>query len=148
HDDRAPLTRLVDEAYVEEEGAGGGAHGYSQGLFAAASCSDNPQAYDMKLPARERSAVWERALAQKRAHDPGLFAPFTIDEFLSIPIDYAYVPLCTTWPVASTAHPAGEPVPPGTRFPDVPVLVLTGDLDTITTPAEGDEATRLFRHAT
>jgi TAP-like protein len=65
-----------------------------------------------------------------------------------MPIDYAYVPLCTTWPVASRQHPAGEPVPPGTRFPDVPVLVLNGDLDTTTTPKEGERAARLFPGAT
>jgi pimeloyl-ACP methyl ester carboxylesterase len=146
--DSVPLTRLVDEAYAEEEGAGGPARSYSQGLFAAASCSDNPQAYDMRLPPPQRAQAWHETLARKRATDPRLYAPFTIDEFLGMPIDYAYVPLCTTWPVASPRHPAGEPVPPGTRFPNVPVLVLNGDLDTITTPAEGEAATRLFSHAT
>ncbi len=35
----------------------------------------------------------------------------------------------------------------GVRMPDVPALVLTGDLDTITTPAEGDQAAALFRNA-
>ncbi|HVN69200.1 MAG TPA: alpha/beta fold hydrolase [Candidatus Binatia bacterium] len=146
--DRVPLKRLVNEAYYEEEGAGGRARGYSQGLFAAASCSDNPQAYDMRLQPDARKAAWQRALQQKRDLHPELYAPFTIDEFLGIPLDYAYVPLCTTWPVASSDHPAGEPVPPGTRFPSVPVLVLNGDLDTTTTPAEGDAAARLFPRAT
>ena len=146
--DAVPLKRLVDEAYSEEEGAGGHARTYSQGLFAAASCSDNPQAYDMRLPPPQRRRAWREALAEKRSRDPNLYAPFTIDEFLAIPIDYAYVPLCTTWPIASKYHPAGEPVPPHTRFPDVPVLVLNGDLDTITTPHEGEKATQLFARAT
>jgi pimeloyl-ACP methyl ester carboxylesterase len=146
--DATPLERLVDEAYAEEEGAGGDARSYSQGLFVAASCSDNPQAYDMRLQPPERLRDWRRALEQKRDDDPALYAPFAIDEFLGIPIDYAYVPLCTTWPVASVNHPAGQPVPPGTHFPNVPVLVLTGDLDTTTTPAEGEKAAQLFPHAT
>jgi pimeloyl-ACP methyl ester carboxylesterase len=146
--DALPLKRLVDEAYTEEEGAGGHARAYSQGLFAAASCSDNPQAYDMRLPPPQRKRAWREALDEKRVQDPNLYAPFTIDEFLAIPIDYAYVPLCTTWPVASKYHPAGQPVPPHTRFPKVPVLVLNGDLDTITTPREGQKATDLFAHAT
>jgi hypothetical protein len=64
-----------------------------------------------------------------------------------MPLDYSYVPLCQTWPVASPKHPAGRPVPPGVTMPDVPALVLTGDLDTITTPAEGDRAAALFRNA-
>jgi pimeloyl-ACP methyl ester carboxylesterase len=146
--DAVPLARLVDEAYDEEEGAGGHARGYSQGLFVAASCSDNPQAYDMRLQPPERVRAWRRAREQKRRDDPALYSPFTLEEFLGIPIDYAYVPLCTTWPVASKQHPAGQPVPPGTRFPSVPVLVLNGDLDTITTPEEGAAAARLFPHAT
>ncbi len=119
HDTR-PLERLVDEAYSEEEGAGGRARGYSQGLFAAASCSDNPQAYDMRLQPPERVADWHRALERKRTNDPKLYAPFSVDEYLGIPIDYAYLQLCTTWPVASKQHPAGHPVPPNTRFPNVP----------------------------
>ena len=140
--DTPPLERLVDEAYAEEEGAGGRARGYSQGLFAAASCSDNPQAYDMRLQPPERIADWNRALERKRNNDPELYAPFSVDEYLGIPIDYAYLQLCTTWPVASKQHPAGHPVPPNTRFPNVPVLVLNGDLDTITTPEEGAHAAR------
>jgi pimeloyl-ACP methyl ester carboxylesterase len=145
--DSIPLERLVNEAYAEEEGAGR-ARGYSQGLFVAASCSDNPQAYDMRLPSAQRRAQWQRALQRRRLTAPRTYAPFTIDEFLGIPIDYAYVPLCTTWPVPSPKHPPGEPVPPGTQFPNVPVLVLNGDLDTITTPAEGERAAELFPHAT
>jgi len=146
--DRVPLERLVDEAYSQEEGAGGRASGYSQGMFVAASCSDNPQAYDMRLPPGARTTAWHRALERKREEDPTLYSPFTLGEFLGIPLDYAYVPLCTTWPVAARDHPAGQPVPPGTRFPSVPVLVLNGDLDTITTPAEGGQAARLFPRAT
>ena len=145
--DVAPLERLVDEAYSQEEGAGGGARGYSQGLFAAASCSDNPQAYDMRSEPPERVAAWHQALERKRDEDPTIYSPFTLNEYLGIPIDYSYLPLCVTWPVASKKHLAGEPVPPRTRFPKVPVLVLNGDLDTITTPAEGAHAARLFPHA-
>lgn len=147
HGDLVPLMRLVREAYAYDEGAGSAAKRYSQGLFVAASCSDNPQAYDMRLEPTQRRQRWQETLARKRAAAPNLYAPFTIDEYLGIPPDYAYVPLCLPWPVPSRAHPPGEPVPPGTRFPSVPVLVLTGDLDTITTPREGDAATRLFPHA-
>ena len=145
--DLLPLRRLVREAYAYDEGAGGAAKRYSQGLFAAASCSDNPQAYDMRLEPGERARQWQQTLARKQAEKPDLYAPFSIAEFLGMPPDYAYVPLCLPWPVPSRLHPPGQPVPPGTRFPDVPVLVLTGDLDTITTPQEGDAAARLFARA-
>lgn len=145
--DRIPLARLVREAYEYEEGSGVSADRFSQGLFAAASCSDNPQAYDMRRAPRQRERDWQTALARKRLEQPTLYAPFSIDEFLAIPPDFAYVPLCLPWPVPSAAHPPGQPVPPGTHFPNVPVLVLTGDLDTITTPQEGDAAARLFSKA-
>jgi pimeloyl-ACP methyl ester carboxylesterase len=145
--DLIPLTRLVREAYAYDEGAGSAAKRYSQGLFVAASCADNPQAYDMRLEPTARERQWQEAIARKESENPDLYAPFSIGEYLGIPPDYAYLPLCLPWPVPSRLHPPGEPVPPGTRFPDVPVLVLTGDLDTITTPEEGDAATRLFARA-
>jgi pimeloyl-ACP methyl ester carboxylesterase len=142
--DAAPLQRLVKEAYADEEGVHTRARFYSQGLFVAASCSDNPQAYDMRLPPSQRQRAWRDAVQRRQNENPRLYAPFTIDEYLGIPLDYAYVPLCQTWPVASAQHPQGRPVPPGTHFPAVPVLVLNGDLDTITTPEEGHKAAELF----
>lgn len=144
--DALPLRRLAREADVYEEQPPSDPSVLSNGLFVGASCSDNPQAYDMRLAPDARAVAWRTALDSKRQSDPSLYAPFTVDEFLSIPLDYAYVPLCQNWPVATAAHPAGQPVPAGTSMPDVPALVLTGDLDTITTPAEGDAAARLFTH--
>ena len=147
HGDAVPLLRLVRETEHYEEQPAGTVTDMSQGLFVAASCSDNPQAYDMTLQPQQRQLAWQAALEQERRSAPDLYAPFTLDEFLAIPLDFSYVPLCQTWPVASPAHPAGHPIPTGVRMPDVPALVLTGDLDTITTPAEGDQAAALFRQA-
>ena len=145
--DAVPLHRLVEEAYDYEAFDSGGLSAHSEGLFAANTCSDGPTAYDMRLSPNDRVLQWERLLAEKRADDPSLYAPFTLDEFLAMPLDYSYVPLCQTWPVASPAHPSGQPIPPGTKMPGVPVLVLGGDLDTTTTPPETDAAAALFPHA-
>ncbi|HEY1654120.1 MAG TPA: alpha/beta fold hydrolase [Candidatus Tumulicola sp.] len=142
--DAEPLRRLAREAAQYEEPPPRDPREGSNGLFVASSCSDNPQAYDMGLAPAARTAAWERALAEKRRTNADLYAPFSIDEFLAIPLDYAYVPLCQNWPVASPSHPAGQPIPAGASMPNVPALVLTGDLDTITTPAEGDAAAALF----
>ncbi len=142
--DRAPLVRLAREAYAYEESAPSDPRVLSQGLFAAASCSDNPQVYDMRAPPHERIAQWNRALTRMARVHPTMFAPFSLEEYLTIPLDYAYVPLCQTWPVAAPEHPAGTRIPPGMSMPAVPTLVLTGDLDTITTPEEGDAAAALF----
>jgi pimeloyl-ACP methyl ester carboxylesterase len=145
--DGVPLGRLVREAAEYEETASEDPRESSNGLFVAASCTDNPQAYDMRLPPAQRQLQWHAVEAAKTSSDPALYAPFTIGEFLQIPLDYAYVPLCQNWPVAPLGHPAGQPFAPSRNMPDVPALVLTGDLDTITTPAEGDSAALLFQHA-
>jgi pimeloyl-ACP methyl ester carboxylesterase len=142
--DDVPLRRLAREASDFEEAASSDPREESNGLFVAASCTDNPQAYDMRLAPALRQAQWRSIERRTAASNPQLYAPFTVREFLGIPLDYAYVPLCQNWPVAPAGHPAGQPFPPGTRMPDVPALVLTGDLDTITTPAEGDAAAKLF----
>jgi hypothetical protein len=114
-------------------------------LFVAASCADNPQVYDMRLPPSRRMLQWRTVETQKIATDPTLYAPFTIREFLQIPLDYAYVPLCQNWPVAPPSDPATLALAAATAMPNVPALVLTGDLDTITTPEEGDRAAASFR---
>jgi len=145
--DRVPLNRLVREAYDYQERNPGGVGDHSQGLFAAASCQDNPQVYDMRLAPAQRRRAWEKALARQHAQNPHLYTPFIIDEFLAIPLDFSYVPMCQSWPVASAAHPAGTPISKSSRMPDVPTLVLGGELDTITTPRQGDAAARLFKHA-
>ena len=44
---------------------------------------------------------------------------------------------CLQWPVADPAHVAQPPTPIGGHYAAVPTLVLSGELDTITTPAEG-----------
>ena len=76
-----------------------------------------------------------------------MYDPFTITEWLATPLDWGQVPLCLNWPVASAAHPAADPVPSG-RMPNVPALVLTGDLDTVTPTGEGNFSASTFAHAT
>jgi pimeloyl-ACP methyl ester carboxylesterase len=145
--DAVPLERLVAESYVVNEAAGG-AQSYSRALFMAVSCADYPQAYDMRLTPAARRIGWNAALRQKRTHAPGTFAPFTIDEWLDMAPDYSTVKLCLDWPAQTHSYPPGNPVPPNVRFPRVPVLVISGDLDTITTSSEGAAAAKLFPRST
>jgi hypothetical protein len=49
-----------------------------------------------------------------------------------------------TWPAADDDDPPAGANP---RFPDVPTLVLAGDLDTLTPPSEGAAAAALFPNA-
>jgi pimeloyl-ACP methyl ester carboxylesterase len=147
--DEAPFMRLIAENQTSAYGANGAprAVDFSAGLFAAVSCADYPQIYDMREPLPARFVGGRRAIADKRRGDPGVFAPFTIDEYLAMPQDYSVVNLCLTWPVPSLAHPPAQPVPPDTPFPALPVLVLSGDLDSLTPPAQGAQAAALFPNA-
>lgn len=146
--DRVPLRQLVAEAYRYEEQNGTDAKTFSAALFVASTCSDDPEPYDMTLPPSAREAEWHRVVAARERSDPEMDAPFTISEFLGMPPDYGYVDLCVQWPVASAQHPSREPLLPDPRLPNVPVLVLVGDLDTITTPAESAAAAKLFADST
>jgi pimeloyl-ACP methyl ester carboxylesterase len=132
--DRQPLFRLVAEAdYVS--GDAGDPVDYSEGLDAAVSCHDYPQLYDMTAPPAQRRVEYAAAVrAESRTH-PDVYAPFTVQEYLDS--GWEAQDWCLRWPVPSAGHPAGPPMPPGGTYPHVPVLVLSGELDSITTPAEG-----------
>jgi pimeloyl-ACP methyl ester carboxylesterase len=149
HMDQAPFLRLIAENQEAARSLPGNLDttAFSAGLFVAVSCSDYPQIYSMTLGLEERLAQDAMVIRQKRADDPNVFAPFTIDEFLQMPLDYSVVNLCLRWPVPSLQYPPGQPVPPGTVFPGVPVLVLSGDLDSLTPVAQGAQAAALFPNA-
>lgn len=145
--DALPLLRLTGESYPVNESAGSAFY-YSRGLFTAVSCADYPQAYDASDEEPARHQEWLEAVDEKRAHDPDIYAPFSLDEWLAMPPDYSLLTLCLNWPVPLQAYPPGQPVPPGTKFPNVPVLVISGEIDTITPAAQGAKAAALFPHAT
>jgi len=144
--DSAPLLRLFAENDLTSgfDQGGGPAREYSRGLFAAVSCSDYPQLYDMTASPATRVTQENAAIANQLATDPGVYAPFAIAEFRQVSIDVSVLDLCLDWPIPSPAHPPQQSVPPQATFPSVPVLVLSGELDSLTTPAEGKLAARLF----
>lgn len=147
--DRAPLLRLLAENRDASLSNcdNGAPHCYSAGLFVAVSCTDYAQIYDLtSSPARRRAEELASLLAEER-DDPGVYAPFSIRNYRSMPLPTSVLDLCLDWPVPSPLHPPGEPVPPGTVFPDVPVLVLSGLLDTLTPAEQASEAAALFPNA-
>ena len=132
--DRRPLLRLVAEATGGGTDAGPVAD-YSEGLDAAVACHDYPQLYDMTAAPAVRQQQYAAALSARTASDPDTYGPFTVPEYAAS--DWQSLDWCTEWPSAPASNPAGPPVPPGGGYPSVPVLVLSGELDSITTPAEG-----------
>lgn len=144
-----PLLRLLAENQAASPSDAGGLAlmEYSQGLFITVSCSDYPFVYDLAKPLAVRLAQRNAAFALEEATDPNVYGPFTIEEYNATPLDYSILDSCLPWPIPSPAHPPGQPVPPGATFTSAPVLVLSGELDTLTPAAQGAEAAALFPHA-
>jgi pimeloyl-ACP methyl ester carboxylesterase len=128
-----PLLRLARETFYE--GGAGPARWYSEGLYVAVACNDYPQPYDMLSPIRRRPAQYRAVLRGLRRERPHLFAPFTIREWVTSPVEY--FDSCIKWPRPSDWV---QPVPLGAEYPDTPTLVLAGDLDSLTSP-EGAQIT-------
>ena len=147
--DRLPLLRLVAEATGGDTDAGP-VKDYSEGLDAAVACHDYPQLYDMAAPPAVRQQQYAAALDARTLSDRpesrlGTYGPFTVHEYADS--DWQMLDWCTQWPSAPASNPAGPPMPPGGHYSDVPVLVLSGELDSITTPAEGDLVAAQFPNA-
>jgi pimeloyl-ACP methyl ester carboxylesterase len=145
--DRPPLLRLMAEtiAAVDSRDPTANTMKWSAGLAAAVLCHDPPQIFDMRLAPALRLRDRDRALAARRQSAPDTYAPFTIDEFRAMPLDYSFLDECVGWPVAPAAHPASQ-VGVNATYPDLPALVISGEFDSITTPADGTAVTAAFRH--
>jgi pimeloyl-ACP methyl ester carboxylesterase len=145
----APLLRLL----AENQAAGSLGvpltpyRQYSQGLFVSVSCSDYPQIYDLTLPLPKRKIQRDLAFAVEQQQHPNAYAPFTIEEFDRIPLDTSVLDLCLAWPAPVVAPiPPGQPVPPNAHFTKAPVLVLSGDLDSLTPALQAKHAAKLFEN--
>ena len=147
--DPAPLLRLLAENQVAGESGPIAAASFSAAMFVGVSCQDYPQIYDMHSTLANRLQQRAQSLAEEQLTDPDVYAPFTIGEFDRIPLDSSVLDLCLQWgaPEVAPPYPPGEPVPPDAQFTQAPVLVLTGDLDSLTPALQGKEAANLFENA-
>ena len=107
-------------------------------------CQDAPQIFDMNLAPARRIADRDQAIAHRRLGAAGTYAPFTIDEYRGMPLDYAFIDECVLWPVAPQAHPASAVVPANAAYPDIPALIISGELDNMTTMADGAAVAKHF----
>ncbi len=146
-EDRAPLLRLMAETLsgVDSRDPTADATKWSAGLAAAVMCQDPPQIFDMRLAPGPRAADRVRAIAERQRAFPGTYAPFTIDEYRGMPLDYSYLDQCVAWPVSPPGHPAGRVVPADATYPDIPALILSGEFDDITSMAEGEAVAKAFK---
>jgi pimeloyl-ACP methyl ester carboxylesterase len=147
-DDRAPLLRLMAEtmASVDSRDESQSPAKFSAGLAAAVMCHDPPQIFDMNLAPEARLGDRDLAIAHRKLVAADTYAPFTIDEYRGIPLDYGFIDECVLWPVAPSEYPAGRVAPVTATYPDVPALIISGELDNLTTMADGAAAAKHFSH--
>ena len=141
--DLTPLRRSVETWQLGAAGAladpsAGGSAGES--AFLASACRDFPRAFSYADSDPARRAAYESALA---ALDRGALAPFSPAAWVHG--GFESPDWCLNWPADPTA---GSPLAPGTPLPDVPVLVLSGDLDTNVPASQGRSAAALYPRAT
>ncbi len=146
HDD-APLLRLMAEtaSAVDSRDPTADPSQWSAGLAAAVMCQDPPQIFDMRLAPAERMKDRDRAVAERKRAFPDTYAPFTIDEYRAMPLDYSFLDQCVGWPVAPPGQPASR-VGLDAVYPDIPALIVSGDLDNMTTMADGAAVAAAFKH--
>jgi pimeloyl-ACP methyl ester carboxylesterase len=144
--DQAPLLRLMAETVsaVDSRDPSANPAKWSAGLAAAVMCQDPPQIFDMRLAPAQRALDRDRAVADRTRSAPDTYAPFTIDEYRAMPLDYSFLDQCVAWPVAPPRHPASQ-VGIDAIYPDVPALVISGELDNMTTMADGAAVAAAFK---
>jgi pimeloyl-ACP methyl ester carboxylesterase len=131
--DGAPLLRLYAQRLaVDESYFGLPATEYSVPLYFAVGCLDYPQLFDMGAAPSARATQLSAAEASL---PPATFAPFTTAEWVAQDQNTESYTACLRWPSperAEAAAPPQRPLLPST----LPVLVLGGELDTWTPPAD------------
>ncbi len=143
--DRLPLLRLMAETLtgVDSRDPTHNVRLFSAALAAAVSCGDPPQIFDMSLPPLQRAAARDLIIAKRQLDAPDTYGPFTIDEYRRMPLDYAFIDECVQWPARTAEWPSAALVPDA-PYPDLPVLVVSGELDNMTSVADGAAAAARF----
>jgi pimeloyl-ACP methyl ester carboxylesterase len=133
--DNAPLLRLAAmEIYT---GNSGPADQFNDGSYQATTCLDYPQPFSYSVSPAQRQKQYNAAVAALPKY---LFAPFTVHDWVTEPEEE--FDACLDWPAPPKALQPVNKTPTPYAPKTLPVLVLSGDLDSLTTPVEGREAAR------
>jgi pimeloyl-ACP methyl ester carboxylesterase len=140
--DLAPMRRVVENGLLAQSYGVIQHVPRTESLAQALSteCHDFPRAFSLSESPVARHAAYERARA---AIDPDAFFPFSASAWTSAGFEAAAT--CIEWPNDPTG---ARPIAPGTPMPDVPVLVISGDLDANTPSSAGRQVAGQFAHAT
>jgi pimeloyl-ACP methyl ester carboxylesterase len=139
--DSLPLLRLTAEFNTESVTD---AVDFSWGLFQDVVCEEYPLHYDLTASPAQRRRQYARAIDAARSERPDLFAPFTIDEALASEANFTPLATCLDWPEPIPTYPQGDALPANPVFPTVPTLVLSGDLDSVTSVEDAAQVVELF----
>ena len=104
-------------------------------------CNDYPMIWDKDAGEEQRREQLERAI---REYDDDAFEPFSPRE-IALSSELGYLE-CLTWPPPGPHYE--PPKPADADAPDVPTLVVAGELDDITTPIEGRLVAAEFPNST
>ncbi|WP_433355706.1 alpha/beta fold hydrolase [Microtetraspora malaysiensis] len=130
--DFALLTAAVQQV-VEAEG-----EEPNSSLGISVACNDYPRAWSVDAAPAQRRRQYDRALARTDPAGFGAFSPAA-----AAAATFWSGDICLGWPRQS----ATRPQPVSDDFPDVPTLVLTGDLDTITPDSDAAKVARRFKRS-
>jgi pimeloyl-ACP methyl ester carboxylesterase len=139
--DPDPIMRLAAELVTSNAATGGQARFYSYGYYMAVYCNDNPLAFDRNASFATRERQLQRVIDGLPERT---FYPFENDVYLHHQYEYELVFGCLHWPqprIHVPAFPAGP-------MPDVPMLVLNGEFDYTTPPANARAVAERFPNAT
>ena len=118
--DPVPLLRLAAENdFPLAPGDDGDPAQWSTASLNAAFCAEWPFGWDKAAPRATRLAQFDAA---RDALSRDFFAPFSIAAGTAVLPDQ-----CIEWPPPARVNPI---LPSGSRYPDLPVMVIHGDLNT------------------
>jgi len=122
------------------DGTYGNYRAYSRGQELTVSCNDYPMLWKKHSSFQERREQLQRAV---REHSNEPFAPFTAREVALE--SFSSYRECRRWPQPTDLYE--PPAPRGASAPDVPTLVIAGELDNVTSPYEAAKVVKAFPNA-
>lgn len=132
--DTAPILRLTKQSQTWSHGTSPADY-FSDGLFFAVSCSDYPQLFDLRSSPGERRSQFGVSAAAA----PDAFSPFTPQEWFLLSAYSESYQACLDWPRPARRIPAAVPEKANPLPASIPILVLGGDIDSLTPLADAAE---------